>query len=64
MSTATKTQWRLAGEEVGSCNCAWGCPCQFNANPTHGHCEALVACQIREGHFGDMRLDGVLCAFE
>jgi hypothetical protein len=59
MSTATKTQWRIAGEEVASCNCAWGCPCQFNANPTHGRCEALIACQIREGHFGDTRLDGV-----
>jgi hypothetical protein len=59
MSTATKTQWRLVGEEVASCNCAWGCPCQFNALPTHGRCEALAAVQIREGHFGDTRLDGM-----
>jgi hypothetical protein len=59
MSTTAKTPWRLVGEEVGSCNCAWGCPCQFNALPTHGRCEALAAVQVRDGHFGDTRLDGV-----
>ncbi len=59
MSVRTKTEWRLAGEEVASCNCAWGCPCQFNALPTYANCEALAAWQIREGHFGGTRLDGV-----
>jgi len=59
MSTTAKTPWRLVGEEVGSCNCAWGCPCQFNALPTHGRCEAFAAVQVRAGHFGDTRLDGV-----
>ena len=61
METAarTKTAWRIVGEETGSCNCAWGCPCQFNALPTHGRCEALVGLQIRDGYFGDTRLDGV-----
>jgi hypothetical protein len=49
----------MTGEELGSCNCAWGCPCQFNAHPTNGFCEALVVCDIREGHFGDVSLDGV-----
>jgi len=55
----TRTKWRIAGEEIGHCNCAWGCPCQFNAPPTHGSCEALVAFDIREGYFGSTRLDGV-----
>ena len=55
----TKTDWRIVGEETGSCNCAWGCPCQFNALPTHGRCKALVGLQIQEGYFGDTRLDGV-----
>lgn len=59
MSTSVKTNWHIAGEEVGSCNCAWGCPCQFNALPTHGRCEALLGWQIREGYFGTTRLDGV-----
>jgi hypothetical protein len=51
--------WRLSGEEVGGCNCAWGCPCQFNAPPTLGRCEGLTAWQVTEGHFGSLRLDGV-----
>ena len=59
MAAAASTEWRITGEEVGSCNCDWGCPCQFNANPTHGNCHAVIGIQIREGHFGDTRLDGV-----
>jgi hypothetical protein len=51
--------WRIAGEEVGGCNCAWGCPCQFNALPTQGRCEGFGACQIQEGHLGSTRLEGV-----
>jgi hypothetical protein len=53
------TNWRIAGEEVVSCNCAWGCPCQFNALPTHGRCEAVAAWEIHDGYFGDIRLDGI-----
>jgi hypothetical protein len=53
------TDWRIKGEEIGSCNCAWGCPCQFNALPTTGHCEAMIGYEIREGHFGDTDLGGV-----
>lgn len=25
------TAWRIVADETGTCNCAWGCPCQFNA---------------------------------
>src|SRR5258706_13405715 len=59
MTTTTKTPWSMVGEEIGNCNCAWGCPCQFNALPTRGRCEGLSATEIREGHFGDTRRDGV-----
>jgi hypothetical protein len=59
MSEPTKIKWRIAGEQVVSCNCSWGCPCQFNALPTTGHCEATGAWQINDGCFGDTRLDGV-----
>jgi hypothetical protein len=54
-----KVNWHLAGEEVASCNCAWGCPCQFNALPTTGRCEALIAYIVHEGQFGDVPLSGV-----
>ncbi len=59
MSEATKIKWRIAGEQVVSCNCNWGCPCQFNALPTTGRCEGIGACQINDGYFGDHRLEGV-----
>ncbi len=51
--------WTIRGVEYGNCNCAWGCPCQFNAPTTHGHCEALVSGHIDEGHFSDVTLDGL-----
>jgi hypothetical protein len=63
MAENGNTDWRLIGDGVTSCNCAWGCPCQFNALPTQGFCEAAVAWQIREGHFGDTNLDGVRFAW-
>jgi hypothetical protein len=47
-------------KEFASCNCSWGCPCQFNALPTTGRCEAFVTCLISNGYFGNTRLDGVL----
>ncbi len=59
MTNRGKTSWRLAGDEVAGCNCAWGCPCQFNALPTHGRCEGMVGLQIREGFYGGVHLDGV-----
>ena len=62
MTTATTTKWRIAGEELGHCNCDWGCPCQFDALPTHGRCEAFVGFQIREGQFGSTDMAGVTFA--
>jgi len=56
---AEKIDWMLRGTWLTTCNCVVGCPCQFNAPPSHGHCRAAVACEIDEGHFGDVRLDGV-----
>lgn len=57
------TTWLLRGVEFGNCNCAWGCPCQFNAPSTHGFCEAVTSGHIEEGWFrddaGETRLDGL-----
>ena len=56
------TSWEIKGEELANCNCAYGCPCQFNALPTDGTCEAAVGYEIHEGHHGDVRLDGLRAA--
>jgi hypothetical protein len=52
-------RWMIRGAEFGNCNCDWGCPCQFNAPSTYGKCEAVSAGHIEEGHFNDIRLDGI-----
>ena len=31
-------EWEVKATELANCNCAYGCPCQFNALPTHGFC--------------------------
>jgi hypothetical protein len=54
-----KTRWQLSGLYLDSCNCDWGCPCQFNARPTHGSCEGLFGIHIKEGKYGKVKLDGL-----
>ena len=51
--------WSIKGPHVVNCNCDYGCPCQFNALPTYRSCLALAAWKIEEGHYGDIRLDGL-----
>ena len=57
-----RIDWRIRALEINTCNCDWGCPCQFNARPTRGDCRAAVAMRIEEGHFGTVRLDGAIWA--
>jgi hypothetical protein len=52
-------EWEMQGVEFVNCNCAWGCPCQFNSLPTHGNCRAAGFVQIEKGHFGNVPLDGL-----
>jgi hypothetical protein len=54
-----KTRWQLRGLYLDSCNCDWGCPCQFNARPTHGSCEGLFGIHIKDGNYGNVKLDGL-----
>jgi hypothetical protein len=54
-----RIEWRLKGDWIKNCNCAFGCPCDFNAPPTYGDCKGLVGMHIDAGHFGDVSLDGL-----
>ncbi|MBI3647566.1 MAG: DUF1326 domain-containing protein [Actinobacteria bacterium] len=58
-ATGPVPAWRLEGAILGACNCDWGCPCNFDAPPTYGHCEGVYVLGIREGHFGEVDLGGV-----
>lgn len=51
--------WTIRGREFVHCNCAAGCPCQFNSLPTHGNCKAVAGVHIEEGHHGDTDLSGL-----
>ena len=51
--------WMIKGPKFTSCNCDYGCPCEFNAPPTYGKCQGIEAMAIEEGYFGDVRLDGL-----
>lgn len=53
------TEWRLSGDWIKNCNCAFGCPCDFMAPPTHGNCQAVLGMRIARGHFGATNLDGL-----
>ena len=58
MGTATATRWNLRGTLLIACNCDYGCPCNFNAYPSHGKCEGGWIWHIADGTYGDVRLDG------
>jgi hypothetical protein len=54
--------WMIDGANFSHCSCAYGCPCQFNALPTHGYCRAVIGIAIDKGYHGDTNLDGVKLA--
>lgn len=56
-----ETSWVIKGAEFGSCNCDYGCPCQFMGRPSsdNGDCKFAEFVQIDEGHYGDVKLDGL-----
>ena len=56
------SDWRLEGEWIKNCNCAFGCPCDFNALPTEGYCKGMVGMRITKGHFEKTKLDGLMFA--
>lgn len=59
MATRNGVRWRMQGRLMVACNCDYGCPCNFNARPTQGHCEGGWTWHVDEGHYGDVRLDGL-----
>ena len=50
-------KWMIRGVQFVTCNCAWGCPCQFGAKSTHGSCEGFGVGHIEEGYFNDTKLN-------
>ncbi|KWX02071.1 hypothetical protein LI90_3110 [Carbonactinospora thermoautotrophica] len=52
-------RWRVTGDWFDVCKCTIPCPCSFAQPPTYGDCDGVLAWHIREGSYGDVRLDGL-----
>jgi hypothetical protein len=52
-------EMKLEGTVLISCNCEYGCPCNFNAPPSHGDCEGHWTWHVERGHVGETSLDGL-----
>jgi hypothetical protein len=57
MTAPTTTNWHLSGTVIVACNCDYGCPCNFNARPSRGHCEGGWTWHLEDGHLDDVRLN-------
>src|ERR1044071_7835267 len=52
--------WRIQGDLVESCTCGVPCSCNFGAGPApFSFCYALFSIDIKEGHYNDVKLDGL-----
>jgi hypothetical protein len=56
---ADAQSWRLTGDWFDVCRCRVPCGCTFAQPPDDGVCEGILAWHIREGNYGDVRLDGL-----
>lgn len=52
-------RWRITGDWFDACNCKIPCPCTWAEAPTEDRCEGVLAWHIREGFYGDVKLDGL-----
>jgi hypothetical protein len=49
---------RMKADYVEACSCHAFCPCYFNKEAEHPHCEFNMAVKVREGHSGNVQLRG------
>ncbi len=52
-------KWFFDADYLQSCNCDYGCPCEFSAPPTTGACEGLCIWRIDKGEHDGLSLDGL-----
>ncbi|MGH7906827.1 MAG: DUF1326 domain-containing protein [Candidatus Binataceae bacterium] len=58
-------KWRLEGDYFESCNCTVLCPCLLSRaqeRPTEGHCDVVMAFQVKNGVYGEIDLAGLRTA--
>ena len=47
-------KWHIKADYIETCNCDYGCPCNFTGFPSNGFCRALVGY-----HISEVKLDGL-----
>jgi hypothetical protein len=52
-------RWSIEADFLQSCNCDYGCPCEFEAPPTMGFCQGAGVYRINKGTYGEVSLDGL-----
>ncbi len=55
--TGPVPEWRVKGDWFDVCKCGISRPSEFAWPPNYGDCQGVLAYHIREGHYGDVRLD-------
>jgi len=53
------SQWTIKADYIETCNCDYGCSCNFTGFPSNGFCSALVGYHIRQGNCGKVTLDNL-----
>src|SRR4026208_796383 len=53
------SSWHVVGDWFDVCKCNIPCPCTFAQAPSYGDCDGILAYHIRQGHYGDVPLDGL-----
>jgi len=56
---AEEPAWSIEAKEISVDSCDAHCPCPLGLAPTHGHCDYVSLWQVENGHYGDVKLDGV-----
>jgi hypothetical protein len=56
---AEEPAWSIEAKMISADSCDVGCPCPLGLVPTHGHCDFVALWQVDNGHYGDVKLDGV-----
>lgn len=55
-----KNVWEIRGALTEACTCAVPCSCNFGAGPSpHSYCYPFYSYHIRQGHYQDIKLDGL-----
>lgn len=59
-AAGAKNLWLIRGALTEACTCAVPCTCNFGSGPSpHSYCYPFYSYHIREGHYRDIKLDGL-----